>query len=304
MITGTFLDEISHDIPSANWSREEWTRDFEAMKAFGIDTVILIRAGYQDRCAFESKVLRKRHGYLIVQEDLVGLFLELAQKNGMTLFFGTYDSGVHWMKGEHQAEIDVNLAFTEEFFERYGKSPAFGGWYISHEINTFDDSVMRVYESLARHLRSLKKAPILISPYIRGAKQFGTTIALDEHEREWAQVFARIEGLVDIVAFQDGQVEYVKLPEFLELNSRLARKHGLTCWSNTESFDRDVHIKFPPIAWPKLRHKIEAAQAAGVDKLITFEFSHFLSPNSMFPSAKGLHRFYMEWKRAQEAQRG
>ena len=89
-----------------------------------------------------------------------------------------------------------------------------------------------------------------------------------------------------------------------KINSRLARKHGLTCWSNTESFDRDVHIKFPPIAWPKLRHKIEAARTAGVDKLITFEFSHFLSPNSIFPSAKGLHRLYMEWKRAQEAKRG
>ena len=39
-ITGTFLDEISHDIPSSNWGPEEWAADFDAMKADGIDTVI------------------------------------------------------------------------------------------------------------------------------------------------------------------------------------------------------------------------------------------------------------------------
>ena len=28
-ITGTFLDEISHDIPHQNWGFEEWERDFK-----------------------------------------------------------------------------------------------------------------------------------------------------------------------------------------------------------------------------------------------------------------------------------
>jgi len=44
-ITGTFLDEITYDIPSNNWGRAEWERDFRVMKDIGIDTVILIRAG-------------------------------------------------------------------------------------------------------------------------------------------------------------------------------------------------------------------------------------------------------------------
>ena len=42
------------------------------------------------------------------------------------------------------------------------------------------------------------------------------------------------------------------------------------------------------------------SRAAGVDKLITFEYSHFLSPNSMFESAHGLHRLYAEWRRGLE----
>ena len=53
-ITGTFLDEISHDIPSSNWGVKEWQKDFDAMKSVGIDTVILIRCGYKDKMTFES----------------------------------------------------------------------------------------------------------------------------------------------------------------------------------------------------------------------------------------------------------
>ena len=42
-ITGTFLDEISHNIPHQNWGEKEWDRDFQAMKTAGIDTVVMIR---------------------------------------------------------------------------------------------------------------------------------------------------------------------------------------------------------------------------------------------------------------------
>ena len=46
-ISGTFLDEISHDIPHQNWGEKEWDMDFQHMKNIGIDTVIMIRSGYR-----------------------------------------------------------------------------------------------------------------------------------------------------------------------------------------------------------------------------------------------------------------
>jgi len=247
MLTGTFLDEISHDIPAANWGAREWARDFQAMQQVGIDTVILIRAGYKNQATFPSRVLSQIHPILLVQEDLIQLFLDLAQQHGMVFFLGTYDSGVHWHQGQYQQEVDINLALADEVWGRYGQHPAFQGWYISHEINTFDEGVMQVYEQLARHLSDFKKLPILISPYIRGNKQFAAAITLRQHEQEWEQVFSRIQGLVDIVAFQDGQVDYHDLPAYLALNGRLARKYGLTSWSNVETFDRDMPNSKPPV---------------------------------------------------------
>lgn len=304
MITGAFLDEITHDIPYQNWGPAEWARDFDSMKSVGIDTVIVIRAGYQDKATFDSKTLRKHHPHLIVQMDLIDLFLTLAEERRMGLYFGTYDSGKHWKSGEYQAEVDINREFADEVMERYGEREAFAGWYLSHEANTFEESLMRVYEKLAQHLVRLKRVPVMISPYIKGPKLFGgKAISLAQHTREWDRVFERIRGMVDIVAFQDGHVEFCDLPEYLRVNAELAKKHGLKCWSNIETFDRDMPIQFPPIGWPKLRFKIDAAVQAGVDKLITFDFSHFLSPNSCYPAAHHLFNRYVEHYHPKPARR-
>ena len=59
-ITGTFLDEISWDIPHHNWGVKEWDRDFRSMKDIGIDTVIMIRCGLRKYLTYPSQVLMKR----------------------------------------------------------------------------------------------------------------------------------------------------------------------------------------------------------------------------------------------------
>ena len=56
-ITGTFLDEISHDIPHQNWGVRQWDADFRYMKAIGIDTVIMIRSGYRKFITYDSPYL-------------------------------------------------------------------------------------------------------------------------------------------------------------------------------------------------------------------------------------------------------
>ena len=57
----------------------------------------------------------------------------------------------------------------------------------------------------------------------------------------------------------------------------------MKCWTNAETFDRDMPIDFLSIKFDKLRMKLEAAKRAGYDKAITFEFSHFYeSPISIF----------------------
>ena len=69
-ITGTFLDEISHDIPHQNWGVKEWDADFRNMKAIGIDTVIMIRSGYRKFITYNSPYLIKKGCYMPSQDLL------------------------------------------------------------------------------------------------------------------------------------------------------------------------------------------------------------------------------------------
>ncbi len=293
-ITGTFLDEISHDIPHQNWGREEWKKDFMAMKAIGIDTVILIRCGHKRWMTFPSPTLIARGGFT-PPVDLVEMFLDLADELDMKFYFGTYDSGCFWHNGEYDKEIEVNLPVVEEAWKRYGHHKSFAGWYLSLEISRRKAHVVDIYRRLSQTCKELSgDKPVLISPFITGIKQ-NDSGTLEEHEREWDNILDALNGTIDIMAFQDGHCGFDELAGYLEINSRLARKHGITCWSNCESFDRDMPIRFLPIKWEKMLLKLEAAKQAGVEKVITFEFSHFMSPNSSYHSAGHLYNRYREY---------
>ncbi|MEQ1934995.1 MAG: DUF4434 domain-containing protein [Fimbriimonadaceae bacterium] len=291
-ITGTFLDEITHDIPSQNWGEAEWRREFRLYQKIGIDTVIIIRAGYRNRCIFKAKCLPD---LLPVYDDLGEMFFSLADEFELKVFFGTYDSGLHWQKRSWWKEVEVNQAFLEEATERYGHHKSFAGWYLTHETGKNDAHIIEMFNHIGGMCRELKDVPILISPYPQGAKQSGeNALTLEESFDHWDRIFAATKGSFDLCAFQDGQVHYQELPSFVEGIAHLGKKHGITIWSNLESFDRDMPIKFPPADWRNLRFKLEtAAQVA--EKIITFEFAHFMSPHSCYPAAHNLFNRYAEY---------
>jgi hypothetical protein len=294
-ITGTFLDEISHDIPSQNWGPEEWAADFDVMRQIGIDTVIIIRSGALNQAVFNSWTLREHRPMLPVRANLAELFLNLAHANGMSLFWGIYDPG-DWPENAEHA-MAINRDFMGEVYAQFGEHPAFAGWYITFELSRNKPEQVDLVLEAGRHAKSLTPdLPTLLSPYIAGSKAppGENHIPRQQHEDEWRSIFHRIRESIDIVAFQDGHVDYLDLPDYLTTHLRLAREAGIRCWSNVETFDRDMPIKFPPIDWRKLEFKMDAAREAGVDKLITFEFSHFLSPHSMYVSAHRLFQRYCE----------
>ena len=304
-ITGTFIDEISHDIPHQNWGPTEWARDFQHMKAAGIDTVIVIRSGYRRFITYPSAYLMQEQGCYAPPVDLIELFLDLADKQGMNFYFGLYDSGHYWDTGNMQQEIDVNRFVIDEAWARYGHHPSFRGWYLSMEISRKTKGAVEAFHTLGKQCKEVSGGlSTFISPWIDGKKAVlaaqpartkSAAVSLEEHEREWDELFAGMQGSVDAVAFQDGHIDYHELADFFRINKQLADKYGMQCWTNAESFDRDMPIKFLPIKFEKLRLKLEAARKAGYDKAITFEFAHFMSPQSMYPSAHHLYNRYLEY---------
>ena len=86
-----------------------------------------------------------------------------------------------------------------------------------------------------------------------------------------------------------------RLEDFIRVNKSLADLNQMTSWINSETFDRDMPMKFLPIKWDKLRYKLEIASKAGISEAITFEFSHFMSPQSAYPQAGHLYRRYQAY---------
>lgn len=304
-ITGTFIDEISHDIPHQNWGRKEWELDFQYMKAVGIDTVILIRSGYRRFLTYPSAYLQKKFGCYEPPVDLVELYLELADKYGMNFYFGLYDSGHYWDTCNLQTEIDANRYVIDEIWKQYGHYKSFKGWYLSLEISRKTKGATAAFKTLGMQCKEVSGGlPTFISPWIDGKKAVlaatsdlskRDAVSLKQHEEEWSEIFDGMQGAVDAVAFQDGHIDYHELPEFFEINKKMADKFGMHCWTNAESFDRDMPIKFLPIKFEKLKLKLEAARAASYDKAITFEFSHFMSPQSAYLQAGHLYNRYNEY---------
>lgn len=304
-ITGTFIDEISHDIPHQNWGRAEWDHDFAHMKAVGIDTVIMIRSGYRRFITYPSAYLQQNYGCYAPPVDLVGMFLELAEKHGLTFYFGLYDSGHYWDTGNLQDEIDANRFVIEEVWQQYGHFKSFGGWYLSMEISRKTKGATAAFRMLGQQCKDVSGGlPTFISPWIDGKKAVMAAtsqlskedvVSLRQHEEEWSEIFSGLHGSVDAVAFQDGHIDYHELDDFFAINKKMADQFGLQCWTNAESFDRDMPIKFLPIKFEKLRLKLEAAGRARYDKAITFEFSHFMSPQSAYLQAGHLYNRYKEY---------
>lgn len=306
LITGTFIDEISHDIPHQNWGPAEWEKDFRYMKAAGIDTVIMIRSGYRRFITYPSNFLIEKLGCYRPPVDLVQLFLSLSEKYGMHFYFGLYDSGRYWDTGDLKYEIDTNRFVIEEVWNQYGHNRAFKGWYLSTEISRKTKGAIEAFRDLGKMCKDIScNLPVFISPWIDGKKAVMASsgvltkedaISVAEHEAEWDEIFQGIHTSIDAVAFQDGHIEYHELEHFFRVNKMLTDKYQLQCWTNAESFDRDMPIKFLPIKFEKLKLKLEAAARAGYDKAITFEFSHFMSPQSSYMQANHLYNRYLEFK--------
>ena len=290
-ITGTYIDEVSVDIPSSNWSREQWIKDLDYMQEIGIDTVIFIRGGYKDKSVFPSKVLGTSYA-----DDLAGLIFEETSKRNMSVFFGLYMSNDDWNRGDYMTEIKINREFVNEVCERYGDYPSFDGWYIPHEVTRDCLNIGEVFKGLSAICKD--KTPdkkTLISPPFRGEVMAPRDyFTVERHKDEWDRLFARAGKDIDICAFHDGPAAISSMEAYYTATKEICDKHNIEHWVNVETFERDVRRQLYPIPFNDLKRKLELHQKYA-EKIVTFEFSHFLSPQAIYPSAKNLNNLYKEF---------
>ncbi|MBR7132269.1 MAG: DUF4434 domain-containing protein [Clostridia bacterium] len=289
-ITGTFIDEITYDIPSSNWSFEQWRQDLDNMQEIGIDTLVFIRGGFGGKTIYPSKVFGTLH-----TDDLADFILREASDRGMDVFFGLYTSNLTWNDGDAGTEIFKNKFFIDEVWERYGHYPSFKGWYIPQEVDCDRLNICDVMKGLSGLCKD--KAPdkqVLISPFFKSHIDYPDGRSPRSTYEEWDRIFDYAGKDIDICAFQDGTAPLHLMDEYYGLMQKLCNKYDIKQWVNAETFERDVRCMYYPIPFSVLKERLEHHKKYS-EKIITFEFSHFLSPQSIYPSARNLNNLYKNY---------
>ncbi len=285
-ITGTFIDEITYDIPSSNWTKRQWKRDLDNMKKVGIDTLIFIRGGFYGKTIYPSSYFHTEN-----TDDFAGFIMEEAAKRRMKVYMGLHISDIDWGGGDAKGEIERNRHFIREVYERYNGIPSFSGWYIPQEASKNELNIPEVMKGLSYLCKEKDSAmPVLISPYFN-TPVTGGDFTVSQHAEEWHGIFSRCAEQIDACAFQDGSAPIETMREFFVKTRRLCDEFGMEHWVNTETFERDVRRMYYPIPFGLLKQKLDIHKEYA-EKIITFEFSHFLSPQSIYPSARNLNRLY------------
>lgn len=293
-ITGTFIDEITYDIPSSNWSEKQWRRDLDNMQRVGIDTLIFIRGGFYGKTIYPSRVFGTES-----TDDFAGFILNEAAKRRMKVFMGLYISTIDWSGGDAAGEIALNRKFIDEVYNRYKGIPSLAGWYIPQEASRNELNITEVMKGLSYLCKEKDdKMPVLISPYFN-THVTGGNFTVSEHAEEWHDIFSKCSDQIDYCAFQDGSAPIETMREYFVQTKKLCDEFGIKHWVNTETFERDVRRMYYPIPFPLLKEKLDLHREYA-EKIITFEFSHFLSPQSIYPSARNLNRLYTDYYKKQK----
>ncbi len=268
---GSFLQL---DASNLVWTKRQWSDELNAMRKLGMEVLIVGTAAYDDYSFYRSRLfpLWDQCG----TKDPLDTLLKLAERKRMQVFVGLY--GWDWQQNRDFDEFARRcVAVAEEVWHRYKRHRSYTGWYLlSWEIGnapTEDNPAVGAYRRVISFLRSrTPDRPILIAPY------FTLDVSPDAFGNGWRRLLELLKP--DIVALQDGvgcgrnlSPENIR-PYFQALKSACDRQ-GVRLWSDLEIFDI-------PSGWtPAPLDRIAAQYAAIrdlVEKVVVFEFNHYLSP--------------------------
>ncbi len=297
LVTGAFLQLTPANAASV---QARWDRQFEAMKAIGMDTLVVQYVASDDDYHYPTKI----DGAKSRPVDVVQHVLDSAQRSGIRVFLGLQLDGSFWRgKLDLKKRVQQNSATLDELCERYGSSPALAGWYLPEEIDdltpgrSYADRLLQYLSQITEQAHRKTGLPVMISPYF-GQKPDATAYA-----RWWDEV-ALPSVDVDIVALQDGVGTHrTTIAESREVFAALApvmKRHGVAFWANNECFNQTHGSPVDDREWSAQPTDIGTfvrqvqAMAPFVEKSITFEFHHYLDPHRSKKS-RVLYRGYQDY---------
>ncbi|MEJ5250278.1 MAG: DUF4434 domain-containing protein [Chthonomonadetes bacterium] len=275
-IEGTFLQFW--------WSMREvdeaqWEREIAAMHTAGMRTIILQWMQADGKNLFEPP-------------DPFPHLLNIAHGQKMRVVFGLRHDGRWWREWGNaeylREEARESIALAREVHRRYGKHPAFAGFYVPYEI--WDGSFTEAQTAqIAELLRTIGQAcrqiapgkPVLVAPFFAGL------IPPERFEQLWLSLLK--DKPVDVVALQDGvgargwddEIEK-RVPPYFSAMQRACRQRGVKLWCDLECFrltnNNPSRPAFAPAPAERIVQQLKAVSPY-VERVVTFDFYHYMSPH-------------------------
>lgn len=274
-IAGTF---IQLDAGNLSYTADQWRSEFKAMKSLGINTLIIGEVARQDHafCRIKSYPLFAKCG----TSDPLKAVLDIAKDSRVKVYVGLYQWD--WKNRQEPKEFEEFARrcneVADEVWAEYGKHPAFAGWYVlGWEIGNapaVDNVGVKTYTTVVGHLRKLSgKLPIIAAPY------FTLDITPEDFEQGWKKLLPALG--VDIIALQDGvgcdrKITTEDARPYFQAMRRVCHSANVAPWADVEVFDQAAGWK--PADTPRVMLQLWTVSPY-VEKIVIWEFNHYLSPN-------------------------
>ncbi|MCK4307482.1 DUF4434 domain-containing protein [candidate division WOR-3 bacterium] len=307
IIEGSFLQ---FDNETIQWKKSEWDMELAYMKDIGMNeliiqgTVLEIRDTadpwhvFWDSAYYPSTLFPK-----MVVFDLIDTILSACDEQGIKVYLGLlwYNIFPYWLP---QADSDYTykcIAIAHELVDSgYTSHPSFQGWYIPYEFSNWIEDSLRIYhlnlmspywKMIADTCHFLSPKPVLISPYFEPEN-------LNTFEM-WCDTFATkcSEWGIDAVAFQDGigvyRIQLNEIPTYFSRIDTAFQNTGVAFWSTLETFDTTIIPQDTIFIAEDIDTVIRQIEIESpyVEKIVCFEFNHYMSPVRTIKSWENLeHR--------------
>ena len=288
-------------------------REIADQKNAGFDLLWLCGTKYVLTPVLEGKI-----------EDPFPILLREAERLGMRVMVETYKSSKWWENPDWETEKRENDILIGEVLDRYGKFPAFWGWYVGYETHHAEGELAKSYKSLLTHIRArcAKESPgkpVMLSPFFlldrEGLLGF-KWIPPKEFRRFWTEVLKDSE--IDILALQDSG-EHLSCYEvearrpFLEAGKEACDTAGARFWGNVETGELKVDgVKeyskirhqldfggtgnlWRRVPLEKLKRKVALAEEFS-EELVTWGYTEYWRP-SKGEEARKYYEAYVDWVR-------
>jgi hypothetical protein len=281
-------------------SPEDWRQEIEAMRAIGLDTIVIQYLQYNQQSLFPSDERTT---------DPTREILKLADAHAMRVYLGTKaDEGWwHWDANYLDQSLADRKRLIRAIHQRYAAHRSFAGWYFTEEVsgNLAPDRVRLLrgyFRSQSDHCKALRNQPVAIAPY------FSHLTPLASMRRIYDEL---LDGAgINVVMLQDGvgargwdrDLEERIVP-FFRMFREVCDHRGVALWSDLESFrrrDPEKETGFVPTTPARLIRQMRAV-APHVEKIVTFDFFHYMSPRRGAPQRE-LYGGYRDYLRAERAE--